>query len=1424
MNDLVPQENMSNDIVPPENMQEPTISTAPKENFMERVTGEAWDKARNFLGYDETEKAKAANSLVYSEMFGIKPSVAYQYHDEISQQVQDKTASEKIVTKNRGAKESFKSGAESSIFGMMANQEVPAPFESVSQLDKWIHGFTQMSADIPFFLTGYILGGGTPVTGTAGGFGLTDGMRQVLIDRYNKGEVKSFQEANDRLWSAAKATIKGEIVGAATGGAGKLPYGYKAVKELAAMTITGKLVEGQVPTAQDFIDNAALLTAMHFGIKGYEAAKSKMTDSHSNLQKEYVENGKHPADVLIQELQNKIGNEINDLEETEPEKILRPAIKRGDDIQEGSVGQKHDDIELNTPEENRGFVTPDSKFIKRNEASNWLKENNPEIYNELSSDARKELHSGDLNEARDKVTGIKNEAVDRQREAMGMQPIESPMRKLAPDNWEQNKEDVDTGKVDPRALAKSINDNPRNLSPEETNYLNYDRAKLQHEHAQTMDDIERARQDGDEQAESIARERLKRVEDDINNNDLAAKKAGTEWGLTGQARQKMVAEDYSLARVLQRARIASKSGEVPDVTRAKLELLTNQLAEANKQIDAYRDELAKRESEQTFKQIQRESAKKQRVEKRTYKKEELKTQYDSLIKDLNHSLSSLNANPVFNPEAVSLLGKLAINRIQSGIVTIEGIVDDIHSSLTNQGYDFTKRDIRDAISGYGKTIEMSKDDVHVALREAKRVGQLLSALEDAQAKLAPLRSGLQRDKVTQEVRDLQKKVQQEMRKNGVSTKSPEQEYKSALDAVKTRLKNNIEDLVKRFETGEKEPKKVGIKPDEEAENLKAVRDKVKKALDFAEGNTGKKDLPPEQRIAMAKASLEKSIAEYERRINEEDFKPKSKDSKTSSTKELDALKKERDLLKNIYEDMKKDATPKKSPEERALQSFKTRTLNRIAEMEQKLKTGDFSKQPKKETILDPEAEKLRANADKLKTKINEAIKQQEFANKTKLEKGLHYFQKWRRAMLLSSVTTLGKLTSAAMQRFGITPIEELIGGVLSKLPGVKDIAAKAPREGGGLNISAEAKALGQFVDKATLEDVVETLKTGKGSLDYIYGNKAHLPPEALDFFGHLHGALKVLPKRAEFFRSLEKRTQWALDNHLDIQDPRVQSTLCADAYIDSNRAIFMDDNAVTTGYRMLINYFNSKGTGGKVVATGMQVMLPIVKVPTNFAKETFNYAGGAAKGTIQVLQTILSKDGLKNLTAYQADNIMRSLKKGSIGLALLSIGYYAADNVGGFYQQGDKKRRGEDLQAGDLKIGGVSLPHWALHSPPIEVLQMGATLRRVNDNYTMKNKDGGLMAGSLAAGVGLARTVPFFEEPARIAEATRTADTAGLFVDDLIKSLIIPPDIQKLAKETDPLSDYNISRKPSDLGETLKTGIPGLREDVPTKRKKFYGG
>jgi hypothetical protein len=278
-------------------------------------------------------------------------------------------------------------------------------------------------------------------------------------------------------------------------------------------------------------------------------------------------------------------------------------------------------------------------------------------------------------------------------------------------------------------------------------------------------------------------------------------------------------------------------------------------------------------------------------------------------------------------------------------------------------------------------------------------------------------------------------------------------------------------------------------------------------------------------------------------------------------KQLQQAMKDSDLL---------EQREKADPQETALKTYKTRLTKRIADLQKQLDTGDFAKPTRGQTVLDQQAQDLKAQSEKLKGQVDDAIHKQKLAARTPLEKGAAIFQKWRRAVLLSSVNTLGKLTTAAMMRFGTTPIEELIGGVLSKMPGLSDIAEKAPREGGGLNISAEAKAFGQFFEKATYQDIKEAVKTGKTSLDYLYGKKGTLPPEALDFFGHLHGALKVLPKRAEFFRSLEKRAQWALDNHLDINDPKVQATMAADAYTDANRAIFMQENFINTGFRMLM--------------------------------------------------------------------------------------------------------------------------------------------------------------------------------------------------------------------------------------------------------------
>jgi hypothetical protein len=1281
---------------------------------------------------DHDQAQRATDALVYSNMTGAPPSFTYDNRDAIH----------KDFTERLGeyAEAGWKGFWNDSIAGEILHKQLSGPFDSADGVSKFTEGVGQIIADLPAYVVGGLLGSsagaiaGTttlPVVGTisggvvggaAGSMALPAALRQWLVDKYSGKQISTFGEAID----IAKAAVKGGITGAAFGVAGEaapLAEGvvgkylgaraYKAAAEVATMTTVGSLLEGQVPTARDFAANAALLALLHVTVGNLPFAKRTAPELQSRTMDLYARDGVHPADVVStasqraveespqdnpMEILNRIDNEIAEIPKKTPEAVepstseespqaepqdvsratLRPALREGEGVQVGQVGEHHEDVIERTgaidPE--HVFVDPQGKVMDRAQAAEWVAKNEPEVSAELKDP--KELETHDYNAAAEKAaqTSIQNATTEAERADRGLPEVEVEARRSFGEAFESGKKAVDSGAIDARALAEQLSKNPRALNAEESAALVYDRMRLQNEHAATMGRIEEARAKGDQETEYAGRERLNQIEEAINTNDEAARRTGYEQGLGLAARKMMLKQDYSLANVLQRARAASPDGKVSPEVRDRLESLTRQLDEANKRVDEYEEAKKQRAAENTVEKIKRAA----RTEKRSTTKEGLKTEYDALIKDLNSELMQLSANPVFNPKLYELFGKLAVNRIQAGLLTIEQIVDDLHGQLQERG--ISKREIRDYISQYGREVKApTRNELQVQLREAQKQGKLISAIEDAEKGEEPAK-GKAPGKPSGRVKELRKQLDRAMKDAGLT------ETKSKADLAETSLK-----------------------------------------------------------------------------------------------------------------------------------AYKTRLTKRIADLQKQLDTGDYSQLTRRDTVLDQQAEDLRARAEKLKSQVDDAIAKQKLEARTPIEKGAAVFQKWRRAVLLSSVGTLGKLTTAAMLRFGTTPIEELVGGVLSHVPGIADIAEKAPREGGGLNLSAEAKAFGQFFEKATRDDIREALKTGKTSLDYLYGKKSTLPPEALDFFGHLHGALKVLPKRAEFFRSLEKRAQWALDNHLDIQDPKVQATLAADAYIDANRAIFMQENFVNTGFRMLMGYFHAQGLSGKATEFMIQTVLPIVKVPTNIVAETGTYAFGSVTGSIKALKTMISKDGLKNLTGHEADNIMRSLKKGSMGLAVLAMGYYAGQATGfitasGFYQPGDEKKKEKPES---IAIGGVELPPWIQHTPVGLVFEMGATMRRVNDAYTMKGKSGGFVAGAASGSLGVAKKVPFLEEATRLGEATRTADSAGLFLDDLIESLIIPPDVRKVAQMTD-----DQKRKPTNLKETLESGIPGLRQNVPTPQKKRY--
>ena len=1454
--------------------------------------GDMMSELSQSLGLTEdahANSARAANALAYSKNFGISPSIAYDYQDEISEHVRNNGGDvpfrapkhakgpvlERVVS-------GLSKGATSSNIGMVITQHVGESPEKMDMVES-LSGLVGQMADLPIYIAGGVLGGGTanPIGAAGGAFGLEQGIRQMLVDRYQKGEVKDFHDLVTRLYDAAKETVKGEIVGASipiAGGAASTVAG-KLASESLMMTTASSVLNGEVPTAEDFIMNTLMVGIAHgtFNVAGRVG---------KGLADIYAKYGVHPDEAAgkiidsLPEEKAKNPTEEDIVSATENYKLdleektsLRPAVVRDGEIIVGDRNQTHSDIMRDSniepdAEHKRGFVTPDDRLLTRDEAKEWVKNNDEGTYKAWAKTRGEdaELHTQDYMVAKglepekivqeemaktegepeetakdqeaggnaqktasgegiapkeaktEEQTGIKNAVTLEERASEGKDEVEVEARRSLGAAFEKGKQLVDSGEINPRKLAEDLSNNPRALNAEESGALIYDRMRLRNSHAKAMDAIQKAQKSGNKMDEAAAKDNLKDIEEAINTNDEAARRTGYEQGLGLAARKMMIQEDYSLTNILQRARVASKDGKVPPELRAKLEDLSKQLEEANRKIDSYLESDAKKSAESVIEKIKNEERRAQKKAGRAQKKEELDLEWKDLVGELNNALSGLHANPMFDPEAIAVLGKMARNRVRAGVNAIGGIVDSIHEELTALGHDVNKRDIRDAISGYGKTVEMSKDEIDAALREARRQGRLISALEDAQSGKSPLRSGLQRDAATPDVRELERQVHEAMKEAGIDSaaqRTPEQQWRTALDAIKTRLVNSITDISKQLITGEKTPQKKGVAYDKEAAELKEWRDYLK---DIKEQIEGKPGMSPEQRVKVAASAVEKSIAEYERRIKENDLTPGKKENKTPETEELKALRAKRDTLSQILKQMKDDAKPKRSPEEIALQAYKTRVAKQIADYKNRLETGDFSKTPRKSLDLDTEGRNLKAESERLKDRINEEIKRKEFENQTPADRAAYYFIKWRRAVILSSVTTVAKLTSAAAQRMVVTPVEEIVNGVISKVPGISEIAKKSPRYAEGLNIKAEVKAFSQMVDKATFSDMKEKLRTGKGQLDYLYGKKAHLPPEALDAFGHIHGALKVIPTRAEFFRSLEKRTEWALKNDLDLDNPTVQESLCSGAYVDANRAIFMNDNVVTNGYRMLLHYFELKGFTGKAMAVATQALMPIVKVPTNYVSETFNYAFGMEKGVLQVIYTLTKKDALKNLTNEQADNIMRSLTKGSIGTALVLIGYYMPDTFGGYYKPGEKRDPG-DLQAGDVKIFGVSIPHYLLHSPPIEVLQMGATLRRVQDYYDSRMKEGGTGAGLWAAGWGAAQKAPFIDEPARIVQAARSGESASKFGAEFLSSLVIPPDVGKIAKGMD---DADLIRKPKSVSDVFKLQIPGLRQDVPVTGIKGF--
>jgi hypothetical protein len=421
-----------------------------------------------------------------------------------------------------------------------------------------------------------------------------------------------------------------------------------------------------------------------------------------------------------------------------------------------------------------------------------------------------------------------------------------------------------------------------------------------------------------------------------------------------------------------------------------------------------------------------------------------------------------------------------------------------------------------------------------------------------------------------------------------------------------------------------------------------------------------------------------------------------------------------------------------------------------------------------------------------------------------------------------------KLLTAAFYRVAFTPLEEAAGSLFSAV--IPGIAKRAPRQG-GLNARAEAKAFMALASPG-ITDAIKKLRTGNTDLDILYGKEkihANIIP-LLPYIGYAHGAMKAPIHRAEFERSLEKRIANAIANQVDYTDPLVMMRLGHEAYQDAQRAIFQQNNFATDAYQWAMRRLEMrvKKTGrptvlGKTLATVLRAgPLRIVKVPTNIVGEAIEYATGLATGSVRAGRAFYN--GVDQLDPEEADLIMRHLKKGLLGAAVLLLGYFLADKIGGYYQP-NERRKPTDVPPGSVRVFGTDIPSYLLHNPLLDLLQVGATIRRVSDSFLPGKKDEhgnpiqqGFSNGVIAAGFGLVEETPFIDQMLEL-DKLRDPAKSDQYLNSMARDVLIPQLSQWAAARLDRNDQGRpIKRDPQNLGQTLELGIPILRRRVPEKK------
>ena len=286
-------------------------------------------------------------------------------------------------------------------------------------------------------------------------------------------------------------------------------------------------------------------------------------------------------------------------------------------------------------------------------------------------------------------------------------------------------------------------------------------------------------------------------------------------------------------------------------------------------------------------------------------------------------------------------------------------------------------------------------------------------------------------------------------------------------------------------------------------------------------------------------------------------------------------------------------------------------------------------------------------------------------------------------------------------------------------------------------LSATGNLVYKFIGGSSIKDAVKSFVHRTNEIEkqmggiieerFKEGNWLDKATYILNFVGRSHSALKTFSGRFSFAAGFMARLEQAVKDGEELSGDRVLE-MAHESYLDWERGKYQQNNAITNAWNKMLSAIDRNNKNNpefnkyeKAFKKILQGDIAITRVPLNILHEAvMEYTLGAFRSVISAIKQVNRsrkeaikdygfdpdskefKDKVKelvsNMDEKQAATIIRSFRKGWIGLGLYALFSILGAKYGVFPHKGQRKKKDEDImgtdelnpgqvQFGDTKLG-----------------------------------------------------------------------------------------------------------------------------------------